>query len=210
MAVLLAGCSSPPRGGDWVIGPEYRPSNVLCRTPYLSRELRRVAVLPMTVGRDDAQLEAGRAVLEPILWQELSKQKRFELCAVSGAQLQLWTGKRAWSADEPLPADLLGRLRTELGCDAVLFSRLTNYRAYPPLIVGWHFQLVDEQQPPVIWAVDEVLDAGESAVANGARRYYQRHLQDNRPLADSHGVLSSPRRFGQYAASTLFATLPGR
>jgi hypothetical protein len=47
-------------------------------------------------------------------------------------------------------------------------------------------------------------------VVTGARRYYQQHIQVPPPLADSHSILSSPRRFGQYAAHEALATAPTR
>jgi len=193
-----------------VIGPGYQPSNVYYRQPTLPAQLRRVAVLPMTIAKDDSQLEAGREALERIFWDELAKTKHFELVSVSTAQLRLWTGRPSWSAEERLPAGLFGRLKDETGCDAALFCQLTSYRAYPPLAVGWKLKLVDTAPSPIVWAADELFDAGNPAVANAARRYCQGQLRSDRPLADSHGILSSPRQFGQYSLNALLATFPAR
>jgi len=44
--------------------------------------------------------------LEPLLYAELEKCKRFEVIPVSPEQLKQWTGKIGWRADEPLPPDI--------------------------------------------------------------------------------------------------------
>jgi hypothetical protein len=94
--------------------------------------------------------------------------------------------------------------------DAVLFSRLTQYRAYEPLAVGWRLKLFDTAEPQVLWAVDEVFDARVPEVAAAARRYAQQHPDAGPSVQDAQGVLLSPRRFGRYAASAVVETLPGR
>ena len=205
----LSGCTSLHLS-DPVLGPGFEPANVYRREPFLPKNLRRVAVLPLTVGRDEAQLTAGREALEPVLWAELNKIMRFELQPVTPAQLLHWTGRPAWSTQDRLPRGFFDKLKEESGCDAVLFAQLNNYRAYAPLAVGWNLKLVDGQPSPILWSVDETFDAGDPQVANSARRYAQQAEQDPRPLSDSLSVLASPRRFAQYALSALLATLPDR
>jgi hypothetical protein len=206
---LLTSCATL-QPSDLVIGPGYQPSNVHSRTATLPKELRRVAVLPVAINRDEPNLESGRQALQPVLLDELHKLKRFEVQPVSAAQVQTWTAKPAWSAADRLPPRFFDKIKEELGCDAVLFCELTTYRAYPPLAVGWNLRLIDGGPTPTVWSVDEVFDAGNPAVANAARRHYQQQEHDGRPLADSLGILSSPRRFGQYAARAVLETLPGR
>jgi hypothetical protein len=196
--------------GDIVLGSSYVPANVHSRDPLLPNTLRRVAVLPVTTASDQAELQAGAEALEPILWTELNKLKRFEVQPITPAQLVSWTGRPAWRAQERLPSGLLDKARMELGCDALLFVELTTYRAYPPLAVGWNLRLVDGGTSPVLWAGEEIFDAGVPAVVNGARRYQQQQATDSKPLADSMGILNSPRRFGQYTLHTLLGTMPGR
>jgi hypothetical protein len=206
---LLAGCASIT-DPDHVSGPSYQPSNAHMRQVTLPAEIRRVAVLPMTAAVGDSELEAGRDALEPILWAELARGKRFELQAVSRSQMQLWSGKAAWTAEEKLPASLLARIKEELACDAMLFSQITSYRAYPPMAVGWRLKLIDGSQDPILWAVDEYFDAGVPAVANAARRFQQQEGRNQSPMNDSTSILASPRRFGQYSLTALLGTLPAR
>lgn len=195
---------------DPVVGSNYVPDNVHHFNGRLASQVRRVAVLPLTCDGRRGEVEAGRETLEPVLLKELGKTKRFELITVSPDQLRHWTGRTVWTAEERLSLDLLRLLREELGCEAVLFSRVTQFHAYPPLVVGLNLKLVDAADPKFLWVADEVFDAADPPVVNGARRYQQRQERLPAAVADSRSILYSPTRFGHYAASTLFATLPER
>jgi hypothetical protein len=209
LGIGLAGCSvdHPP---DIVLGPAYVPSNIHREAPKLPAGLRRVAVLPLATSLEAADDAAAREALEPILGDELAKTKRFELVKVSPQRLEQRTGRSRWTADEKLPPDFLAFLREAYACDAVLFSQITAFRAYPPLAVGWRFKLVTADGQATPWAADEVFDAGQPAVVNGARLYHQEAQRPGGPLDDSRSILSSPRRFGRYSASVLLAALPTR
>ena len=218
LVVVTAGCKSMQISG-YQLGPSYRPTNVYRRNDALPLEIKRVAVLPLSATSSTPLLEAGIEALEPVLYAELEKTKRFEVIPVSPEQLRQWTGQTAWRADELLPPDLFERLRQGTGCDAVLFSQLTRYQPYQPLAIGWKFSLIEKPEaavppgngvPLILWSADEVLDAGDPEVTNAARAYYSQHLRNEAPLADASTVLSSPARFGQYTLGTLLGTLPQR
>jgi hypothetical protein len=220
-ASLLAGCRALPQLPAQVqdLGPVYKPTNIYRRTNLLPAEVRRVAVFPLTTTTSSsAFLQAGVETLEPLLYAELEKAKRFEVIPVTPQQMKQWTGQDSWRSDEQLPPDLFERINAGTGCDAILFCQLTRYQPYPPLAVGWKFSLVQNPKtvvaapgnphPQILWTADEVLDAGDPPVATGARAYYSQHLRNDAPSADPATMLSSPTRFGQYTLATLLATLP--
>ena len=206
---LVVGCKTP-QVSDIVVGPSYSPKNVHRLNERLAKEVRRVAVLPLTCDNMQSEAESGWEMLEPVLREELGKTGKFELIPVPPEKVRQWTGHRTWTAEERLPADFFKLLRDEQGCDAVLFCRVTQFHAYPPLAVGLNLKLVQAETPKLLWAVDEVIDAAEPCVVNGARRYQQAQEQLPASLADSRSILNSPRGFGRYAASAMFATLPER
>jgi hypothetical protein len=208
-AVLVTGCDSL-RTTESVFGPGYQPSNVMRNCERLPKDLRRVVVLPLAIPSGRPTLEDGREALEPILQAELKKAGRFDCAWVSRQDMARWTGRSQWLSDDELPNHFFERLRAESGCDAVLFCELREYRAYPPLAVGWRFRLVAQPGTNTLWAADEVFDAGHGPVANAARRYQIDQEQLAPGLQDSRTILNSPRRFGQYAAAALLATLPAR
>lgn len=206
---LTSGCKTA-RLTDPVVGPGYQPKNVYQTFDILSVSLRRVAVLPPTSDSQPADLQSGLETLTPVLIEELGRTAKFEVVTISPEQLRAWTGRSHWRAEEKLPADFLKKLRQELDCDGVLFSRLTQYRAYPPLAVGYSFKLAELATTELVWAVDEVFDANDPRVVNSARRYQLGREQLPWQLSDSRSILNSPSGFGRYAASSAFQTLPMR
>jgi hypothetical protein len=221
-AFFCVGCHIFPPMPNVVkdMGPRYRPTNVYRAASVLPPGVRRVALLPIAMHGTGAFLQAGVENLTPLVAAELAKTKRFEVIPVSPEDLRQLSGKIAWRPDEPLPANFFRRLSEATGCDAVMFCELTRYAPYQPLAVGWKFSLVETltgdladakaTHGPIIWAADEVLDAGDGAVSNAARDYYEQHLRNEAPSADATTILSSPTRFGQYTLAALLETIPGR
>jgi hypothetical protein len=128
----------------------------------------------------------------------------------SSEELRRLTGRAEWTGEETLPAGLLGSLKKEYGCDAVLFCQLTGFQAYPPLAIGWRLKLVDVRQKKTIWAGDEHFDAGRPAVMAAARRYQQRQQRQLGGDTADWLAATSPQWFGQYSLASLFNTLPAR
>jgi hypothetical protein len=210
MAILMTftGCVLP-QYSPHLLAPAYRPDNVFLWGSRLPPQIRRVALLPMACDQDVPELVDGRDILEPIVQCELAKIRRFELIPLSSELLRAQTGQATWSCEEALPQDLFSWLSDTRGCDAVLFCRLTVFRGYAPLAVGWRMRLVDVRTRSTLWAGDEVFDAGRPAVQAGAR-HYQLAVRPNRaPIPEEWVIENSPRQFGQYAAAQLLATLPG-
>jgi hypothetical protein len=211
--LFLTSCASPRADVMIVAGPIAGGLNFHRTSERLPGDVRRVAVLPLTCDGARAVVAEGRDALEPVLRTELGKTRRFELVVVSPDTLRRLTGRNQWAADEALPADFFQALRAETGCDAVLFSRLTEFRPYPPLAVGWRLHLVDcrgAEEKEIWWAVDEVFDAGKDEVAAAAVRFHDQFAKSGQPFADTRTVLRSPRGFGQYAAATALGTMPWR
>jgi hypothetical protein len=201
-ALFHAGCASAP-----AIGQAEPVSNVYGAVACLPAQLRRVAVLPVTC-EYNSDAEAGRDTLQPVLLAELAKTSAFEVVPVDHEQLEAITGRPAWAAHEVLPSDFFSRMREATGCDAVLFCRLKQFRAYPPLAVEWDLKLVDANRRSILWATDEVFDSGEPSVAGAARRYYAQAIGHSSAIGDPSAILMSPRLFGQYAAAASLAALP--
>jgi hypothetical protein len=179
-----------------------------------------VALLPLVTSDTAGFLRTGVETLSPLIYAELEKSKRFEVIPVSPQQLKEWTGQIGWRSDEPLPPDFFARVGEATGCEAILFCQLTRYEPYQPVAVGWKFSLVanppagpvspGEMKDKILWSADEVLDVGETGVANAARDYYEQHMHSEAASADATTILSSPARFGQYTLAALFDTLPQR
>jgi hypothetical protein len=210
VACLVSGCAGRPVQPTHVVDLRYRPDNYYRKGPVLDPRVKRVAILPVTTVSVSESFTAGAELLQQYVGPELEKTKRFDLVVVSPDQLRLWTGRASWRADDVLPADFFKKLRDGCACDAVFFTQLTRYQPYQPVAVGWKLALVQVEGGQILWAADEVLDAGDAVVANAARAYSGQHVHIEGPLDDPAAILGSPSRFGQYSLSALLATLPAR
>lgn len=175
----------------------------------LPPQLRRVAVLPVACNESDPASVSGRDSLKTVVTIELSKVQKFEVVEVSPEALRFKSGAASWSCEETLPADLLDWTSKTYNCDAVLFCKLTVFRGYPPLAIGWRMRLVDTHTRSTLWAGDEVFDAGLPSVQAAARQYRSENRQNGPTLRDSWAMENSPTQFGQYSAAQLLGTLPG-
>jgi hypothetical protein len=228
ICVILTGCAVMTQDAVG-FGQDSKPQNVFVSSPVLPKDLKRVVVLPLACEKSRIDLSSGCEMLDCIFQAELVKTKSFEVAPAGSEMLRSLTGRSGWTGAEILPADFFSSLQRAYGCDAVLFCQLTQFRAYAPLAVGWRMKLVDAHTQKIIWAADEVFDAGEPAVAKGAEQFQKQqqnvHGQarsllktllkyaDREPssaLDDQWGILNSPRYFGQYAAVKLLQTLPER
>jgi len=206
---MLGGCALPTQH----IGcstPDYRPTNVFLYAPGLSPDLKRIAVLPLASEDQRPDLEEVCETLSPVVQAELVKTGKFEIVGVSHEILQSRTGRWAWTGTELLPKDFFDSMRELCGCDAVLFCQLTEFRAYEPLAVGWRMKLVNARTGQTLWAVDELLDAAQQPVLNGARHHPWAGLWSPHEDGGDWPMRNSPRLFAQYAAAQVFRTLPNR
>jgi hypothetical protein len=209
ICALLAGCAiGTPR--DLVRGSSYRPENIFASTNALPANVRRVLVLPLVCDENNFDLTEGRAALEPVLRDEFVKTRKFEIVSSDADFLKNRTGRADWTGEETLPPELFSLLHNNSACDAVLFTRLTVFRAYPPLAIGWRLRLVDAKTGGTIWAADEIFDAGQPKVENGARRHQLTQERTPNGAPDEWFIQNSPSKFAQYTAARLFATLPAR
>lgn len=207
LLLVCPGCAFP--GAPRALTPNYRAENVFVWNSSLPSNIRRVALLPMTCDETTPDIVEGRDALEPIVREELTKLRRFELTPISSDALRTSSGRCAWSCEDKLSPDLFSLLGESSGCDAVLFCRLTVFRGYAPLAVGWRMRLVDVRTHATLWASDEVFDSRRPGIQSGARHYQLAGRQDCMGGPDKWVIENSPRQFGQYAAAQLLATLPG-
>lgn len=210
---LVSACGGLAAGvllGGVIQAADLPLDNIFAEPPVLPPELHRVAVLPLAAEGRDADLPDGCEALQPVLFDELVRTEKFEVVSVQPENLRASSGRAAWTGAEQLPEDFFDSLRREYGCDAVLFCELTVYHAYAPLAVGWRLKLVDVRTRKIIWAADEVFDAGQPAVARQAWQFWTNR---DKTLAKDEirwRLAASPRQFGSYTAAKLLSRLPAR
>jgi len=200
---LLMGCDSLRELGIRAPVAPYQPQNIHRAVATLPGNVQRLAVLPLACNSTIFDAIERRSSLEELLHDEVAATKKFEVFTATPEMLRSSTGQNVWSDQEALPPSFFDSLRQNSGCDAVLFSEVTVFRAYSPMAIGWRLKLVDARTKQILWAADEVFDANQPAVQSGARRFASNS-------EEGWAVLNSPQRFGQYTVATLMATLPQR
>jgi hypothetical protein len=205
IACVASGCATSRAPG----APKHQVKNVFRKDTVLPVNVRRVAVLPMSYRQPTASLVAGKRSLEPVFRTELAKASRFETIYIEPSQLKQWTGKEQWDSYEDLPPKPFIELWEKTGAEAVLFVHLSEYKAYPPMAIGWRMKLV-RYDLDILWAVEEMFDAAEEGVSNAAQQYERDQERSNPVLEDSRSILLSPTRFGHYTLKAVLETLPAR
>jgi hypothetical protein len=66
--------------------------------------------------------------------------------------------------------------------------------------------LFDLETEALIWAADEVFDAGQATVANALRRHIREKLSPNNAAATRLLVLDSPREMARFSLGELIGT----
>lgn len=203
--------------------------NVFLSSPTLPPDLKRVLVLPLAYGQSAGDMSGGCQTLNPVLRAALVKTGKFEVVAADPETLRSCTGQLGWTGEEALPPNFFDSLKHVYGCDAVLFCELTSFRPNAPLAIGWRLKLADAKTGKILWAADEIFDAGNKDTAKEAEQFEKsqqpRHnffynvysfaswcvdTPTRSALDDQWNILHSPRYFGEYTAGKLVKTIPAR
>ena len=187
-------------------GPFHTVANVYISPEGLPANLQRVAVMPLMPGRGNRAAERGVPLIQQAFTEELSRARVFDVVTLTPNGLDTLVGVQALYADSRLPIEFISKIKEETGCQAVLFSELTTFRAYPPVAVGWKLHLFDLETEELVWAADEVFDAGQAAVANALRRHIREKLSPNNAAATQLLVLDSPREMARFSLGELIGT----
>lgn len=203
LAIFHGGCATLKLGVAPIPAPPPPPTYFSSATP--GEQLRRVALLPI---HSDAYPDQYLRRLDATFHAELTKRALFEVVAVSRAELEAIFGERQFSSTDELPADALKRLRDRCGVDGVIFTDLTHFSPYRPVSMGVRTKLVAVSTGQIRWAFDTVFDAGNSSIAEAAKRFQIACSNEHQPLtSDGGSILQSPTRFAKYVASETYAGL---
>jgi hypothetical protein len=202
----LPGCQTIDQDWDKPVGEAFVPTNYYQKGP-IPPSVRRVALLPLYSGEWDHIDLTG---LQQAFAAELGKHVQFEVVSVSPERLHRIFGVDQITSVEPIAADKFETLVREFGADAILFTDLTAYHPYRPIVMGIRCKLVESDSVDILWSFDTVFDSGNPTVSTAARRYHLDESAPPYPLQNSSSILQSPLRYSKYVADAVFATLPER
>jgi hypothetical protein len=202
--LCLGGCMTPAINDPARVGPFYAPVNFMAERSL--EGIRRVVLLPVCGG--SLASEEAVAALDPVFTEALQRQRRFEVVRLSREDCLRKFRAAEFSSVAALPHDFMGALKREFAADAVMFVDITVYRPYRPLALGLRAKLATLDRTRIVWTFDDAFATDNPAVANSARRHFLTGDRGDVPADLSPAVLQSPARFADYAATTMFATLP--
>ncbi len=217
-AALLALCAGCQITSDWmdgsVQGPFHQPSNFHLAMDDWPADVQLVAVMPLVASAGNELAARGVETMQQVFSEALAKQTVFESLTITPEKLQGLVGVIKVRPLEPLPhqfqkviASLDKANPDRKVCHAVLFCELTRYNPYPPLTLGWRLRAFDLTSGQLIWAFDEVFDAGNPRVTNSARQFFREQNLTSMALFRDTLVVDSPRAFAAYSLSEIFATM---
>jgi len=206
VGLFLGACRTIDQDWDQPVGEAFIPTNYYQRGP-MPDSVRRVALLPLySVEWNHIDLTG----LQQAFSAELGKHDQFEVVTVSPERVHRIFGVDQITSVEPIAADKFEALIREFGADAILFTDLTAYHPYRPILMGIRCKLVESTSADILWSFDSVFDSGNPTVSTAARRYHLDESAPPYPLQNSSSILQSPLRYTKYVAGAVFATLPER
>ena len=202
--LLFTGCRTVQEYISDKITPPHTPTNIYSTSP-LTSSIRRVIFLPLAYESAEGDFLLQ---LDKIFAAELNKTKLFEVVPVSREELDNLFAQRQFSSVGTFPSNFLNLLKSEYALDAIMFTDLIYYHPYKPIAVGVRSKLMDLSTGKIVWAFDNLFDAGDPSISLAARRYNQHYNHTAFPLNDSKGLLQSPMRFSKYVAFEVYRSLP--
>lgn len=183
--------------------PSYNPSNAY-QEERLPKEIQRVLLLPLYSKEQEwVSLEGLHQSFET----ELIQTHLFEVISIGRKHLIELFGQPQFSSSGSFPPNFIDTLNQYYRADAILLIDLSQFRPYQPIAIGVRAKLIAMKDYKLLWAFDDIFDAGDTRVAMGAKRYQQRYQTQGYPLQEPVNVLQSPRCFARYVAFTVFSSL---
>jgi hypothetical protein len=196
LAAGLLGCRPPARelvGGQ--IGYYRAPAHFFQR-------VRKVAFITL---ENDGRYPRVADDLSRSLLEAFQDRKQFHLYMIRH--------------DDPVCEDLgldrrgglgiedMDRIRRALGCDAVIYGRMTDFSPYPRARIGLRMNLVDLRDGVFLWQLDHVWNTGDEAVKRRLQHYYAAQIRNGYGPAQWELALMSPHHLEQFVAREVARTL---
>ncbi len=195
--VLLAGC--------WPSRESEPLADFSSHTCPQTGEIRRIAVLPLTLG-DGVGRSAG--AIDAAITASLRELDCYEVIAVDDARRDALLAHDAVLANGISSGDLL-RLRDALHVDGVLIGRVDQFHGYDPLAIGLTMHLVSCIDGTVLWSATGHFDGARGDIQRDIKRWHKGAMgEGQRSISGWRATLSSPSLFCRYVGDRLAASVP--
>ncbi len=170
---------------------------------YINTKLHRVLLLPFTVEsqRDKVVNEVTEA-----FYIELQKSAKFEIIVPQGFQDILSQQSDIWNRGL-IRSETIEEAKRRYKVDAIMFGTITQYQPYEPPVLGIKIGMFSAVSGNIMWSSDALFDSSEASVIKLVKSYYKEHYKRKQSLYDWKIILLSMKRYAQFAAYHMVASL---
>ena len=137
---------------------------------------------------------------------ELQRMGRFHVAVTREAAHRL-APPAGILPDAPLTIESLIQARRQSGLDAVIVGQITQHRPYGSPVIGLDARMVSCRTGEVEWFVSAVFDSSRPDVIERLKDYTRFDQAEGEARGAWRELLTSPRRYAQFVAHELVATL---
>ena len=190
-------------GGCIITEKEFKSISFYKSDEFSKTNVQRVLMVPFTF-----KTQRGKIVEEvtEAFFLELQKSAKFDIVVSYEFQDVLLQQKDLWIKGL-IRAETIIEAKKKFNVDAIIFGTITHYKPYEPPILGVKIGMFSAVSGNVIWSSDTVFDSSEASVIQLVKNYYKENIQKKQSLYDWNIVLLSMKRYSQFAAYHIIATL---
>jgi hypothetical protein len=170
---------------------------------YSNTTLHRVLLLPFTIEsrRDKVVDEVTEA-----FYIELQKSAKFDIIIPQGFQDILSQQKDIWNRGLIRPETLV-EAKKRYKVEAIIFGTITQYQPYEPPVLGIKIGMFSARSGNLMWSADAIFDSSQASVIKLLKSYHKKQYQRKQSLYDWNLILLSMKRYAQFVAYHMIATL---
>ena len=170
---------------------------------YKNTSIQRVLLLPFTIetNRDKVVDEVTEAFSI-----ELQKSAKFDIIIPQEFQDILSQQKDVWTRGL-IRAETVVEAKKRYKVDAIIFGTITQYQPYEPPVLGIKIGMFSARTGNIMWSADAIFDSSQASVIKLLKSYHKEQYQRKQSLYDWNLILLSMRRYAQFVAYHMLATL---
>lgn len=170
---------------------------------YSNTTVQRVLLLPFTIEsrRDKVSVDVTEAFSI-----ELQRSAKFDIVEAQGFQDILSQQKDIWTRGL-IRAETIVEAKKRYKVDAIIFGKITQYQPYEPPILGIKIGMFSAKSGNIMWTADAIFDSSQASVIKLLKSYHRKQYQRKQSLYEWNIIMLSMKRYAQFVAYHMIATL---
>ncbi len=170
---------------------------------YNNANLQRVLLLPLTI---ESQRDKVTDEVTEAFSIELQRSAKFDIVEAQEFQDILSQQKDIWNRGL-IRAETIVEAKKRYKVDAIIFGKITQYQPYEPPILGIKIGMFSAKSGNIMWSADAIFDSSQASVIKLLKSYHKKQYQRKQSLYDWNLIMLSMKRYSQFVAYHIIATL---